>query len=50
VPIKRLSDHAKLNYEVSREVLWLDLSSFSRHSRTKATSSFPMTIRASESP
>ena len=49
VPIKRLSGHAKLNDEVSREVPRFDQPRFSRHSRTKASSSLPMIIWASDS-
>src|SRR5262249_10805876 len=48
--VERFRRGAKLHDEVAGNVLRLDLSRFSRHRRTRAASSEPMMIRASEPP
>ena len=50
VAVEGLGYRPELDYEVAGEVLRLGLVRFSRHRRTKAASSLPMMIRASEPP
>jgi len=49
-PVKVFGDGPKLDDKVPGEVLRFDLPRFSCQSRTRATSSPPMMIRASEPP
>jgi hypothetical protein len=50
MPVEALSDDPKLHDEVGRQVLRLGFARFSRQRRSKAFSSPPMMIRASEPP